>query len=78
MLKEISSVKKKIKKIGKKNIIEESSKYVAIKGVALFLFLFFFFLLNNFTKYFAKIQFLLVWLVIRINLFCLSQSDIGK
>ena len=43
MLKEISSVKKKIKKIGKKNIIEESSKYVAIKGVALFLFLFFFF-----------------------------------
>ena len=70
MLKEISSVKKKIKKIGKKNIIEESSKYVAIKGVALFLFLLFFFLLNNFTKYFAKIQFLLVWLVIRINLFC--------
>ena len=70
MLKEISSVKKKIKKIGKKNIIEESAKYVAIKGVALFLFLLFFFLLNNFTKYFAKIQFLLVWLVIRINLFC--------
>ena len=70
MLKEISSVKKKIKKIGKKNIIEESSKYVAIKGVALFLFLLFFFLLNNFTKHFAKIQFLLVWLVIRINLFC--------
>ena len=78
MLKEISSVKKKIKKIGKKNIIEESSKYVAIKGVALFLFLLFFFLLNNFTKYFAQIQFLLVWLVIRINLFCLSKSDIGK
>ena len=54
MLKEISSVKKKIKKIGKKNIIEESSKYVAIKRIALFLFLLCFFSIEKFHEIFCQ------------------------